>query len=105
MNLLPYALTLAAEADLREIARYTLRQWGARQQQRYAELLEACFQDIASGRASSKTFSERYPEVRVTRCQEHYVFSLFPEGKTTLIIAVLHGRMDILSRLEARLSP
>jgi toxin ParE1/3/4 len=29
--MLPYELTLAAEADLREIARYTLRQWGERQ--------------------------------------------------------------------------
>ena len=59
-----YDLTPAAEADLREIARYTLRRWGARQQ-RYARQLAACFRRIAEGRARSKTFSERYPQVRV----------------------------------------
>jgi hypothetical protein len=48
-----YELTPAAEADLREIARYTLRQWGVRQQRRYARQLEACFQGIADGSLSS----------------------------------------------------
>jgi plasmid stabilization system protein ParE len=38
--MLPYELTPAAEADVRDIARYTLRQWGVRQQRRYARLLE-----------------------------------------------------------------
>ena len=38
-----YNLTPAATADLREIAGYTLRQWGDQQQRRYARLLEACF--------------------------------------------------------------
>lgn len=39
----PYDLTPAAAADLRDIARHTLRQWGARQQRRYARQLEACW--------------------------------------------------------------
>jgi plasmid stabilization system protein ParE len=41
--MIPYDLTPAAEADLREIARYTRRQWGAAQSRRYAQLLAACF--------------------------------------------------------------
>ena len=99
-----YELTPAAEADLREIARYTLRQWGTRQQQRYANLLAECFRRIAKGRVRPRTFSEQYPQVRVTRCQEHYVFYLHPEGQNPLIVAVLHGRMDLLARLGERLS-
>ena len=102
--MVPYELTPAAEADLREIARYTLRQWGARQAQRYGRLLEAGFRKIAEDRAVSKTFSERYPQVRVTRCEHHYVFSLHPDGQKPRILAVLHEHMDLLARLGDRLS-
>ena len=88
--MVPYELTPAAEADLREIARYTLRQWGVRQQRRYARQLEACFRGIADGSLRSRDFSAQYPQVRVTRCQHHYVFSLRPAGQKPRIFAVLH---------------
>jgi plasmid stabilization system protein ParE len=104
LSTLPYELTPAAEADLREIARYTLRQWGVRQQRRYARLLEACFRGIAEGSARSRNFSERYPQVRVTQCQHHYVFYLHPEGEKPRIIALLHERMDLVTRIGERLS-
>ena len=45
--MVPYELTPDAERDLREIARYTLRQWGVRQQRRYASVLEAGFRALA----------------------------------------------------------
>ena len=102
--MLPYELTPAAEADLQEIARYTLHQWGVRQARRYARLLEAGFRKIAEGCAVSKTFSERYPQVRVTRCEHHYVFYLHPDGQKPRILAVLHENMDLLVRLGDRLS-
>jgi hypothetical protein len=47
---LHYELTPDAERDLREIARYTLRQWGVRQRRRYASALEAGFRAIAQRR-------------------------------------------------------
>jgi toxin ParE1/3/4 len=100
----PYDLTRAAEADLRDIAHYTLRQWGKLQQQRYAGLLEACFQGIAHNTVISRTFSERYPRVRFTRCEQHYVFYILPEGQKPRILAVLHERMDFLARLADRLA-
>jgi plasmid stabilization system protein ParE len=99
-----YELTPEAEADLEEIAEYTLREWGAEQQIHYGGLLEAGFRRIASDAATSRQFSEYYPQVRVTRCQHHYVFYL--QGEETPvphIIAVLHERMDIVSRLRDRL--
>ena len=101
--MLPYELTPAAEADLREIARYTLRQWGERQAQHYASLLEACFQDVARNSVLSRTFSERYPQVRVTRCEHHYIFYLSPEGMRPRIIGVLHENMDMVARIRSRL--
>ena len=100
-----YELTPDAEADLEAIAAYTLRQWGSEQQARYGEFLEAGFARIADGTAISRRFSEQYPHVQVTRCEHHYIFYLRPEQtEKPRIIAVLHERMDLVSRIRLRLS-
>ena len=100
-----YDLTPAAAADLRSIARYTFREWGPRQQRRYARQLEACCRAIGEGAAVSRTCSDRYPQVRVMHCRHHYIFHMCPSGRRPLIIAVLHERMDLVARLERRLVP
>jgi toxin ParE1/3/4 len=99
-----YELTPAARQDIRGIWNYTAEQWGERQADRYTGQLETCFRRLAGRRIRPKTFSERYPQVLVIRCQEHYVFYLRPAGQKPRIIAVLHGRMDLLARLGERLS-
>ena len=101
----PYDLTPAAAADLRSIARHTLRQWGARQQRRYAGQLEACCHAIGDRTAVSRSFSDRNPHVQVVHCRHHYIFYLRPSGRTPLVIAVLHERMDLPARLKGRLDP
>lgn len=100
-----YDLIPEAEADLRSILRYTIEQWGVEQAQHYADLLEAGFHKIATKKAASRTFSEVYPQVRVTKCEHHYIFYLpqQPTSSRPLIIAVLHERMDLVSRLKSRL--
>jgi len=39
----PYHLTLQAEEDIKNIARYTLNKWGKKQSMRYASMLESHF--------------------------------------------------------------
>lgn len=101
--MLLYELTAPAQADLEEIARYTLTTWGEKQSLHYAELLESHFCEIAAGTAYSRPFSERYPQVLVSRCEHHYIFHIHRNGKPPCIIAVLHERMDMLRRLKNRL--
>lgn len=103
--MLPYELTPDAERDLREIARYTLRQWGARQQRRYASLLEAGFRALAQRRIVPRPFFPAYPDVFVSHCEHHYIFYLHPEGQKPRIFAVFHENMDLLARLAERLAP
>jgi plasmid stabilization system protein ParE len=99
----PYLLTPSAEDDLKDIARYTLKQWGKKQSLQYAGMLERRFLEIADRSSFSRSFSERYPQIQVTRCEHHYIFYIHPEGKRPCIIAVLHERMDKLAKLENRL--
>lgn len=96
-----YQLTLAAENDLREIAQYTIREWGEQQAVQYASAISQTLQSIGSGQSVSRHFSERYPQLRVTRCEHHFIFYL--DQKVPCIIAVLHKRMDMLTRLMDRL--
>ena len=99
----PYELTPSAEIDLKEIARYTLKQWGKQQSLHYASLLEARFLEIANKTAFSRQFSEQYPQILVTRCEHHYIFYILSEGKRPCIIAVLHERMEMIAKLKRRL--
>ena len=101
--MLPYDITPAAASDLRGIARHTLKQWGPRQQQRYARQLETCCHAIGNRTAITRTFSGRYPSVHVMRCRHHYIFHISPTGRNPLIIAFLHERMDLTAHLEKRL--
>ncbi len=97
-----YQLTEDADADLEEIIRYTLSQWGVKQARLYTDKLHRCFEKIAGEKSASRPFSEKYPQARVTRCEHHYVFYLQLEGKPPRIFAVLHERMDLLARLKGR---
>lgn len=98
-----YELTPSAQADLKEIARYTLNEWGKKQSLHYAELLDAGFRKIAAKSAYSRNFSERFPQIRISRCEHHYIFYVHPDNKPPRIIAVLHERMDMLAQLKNRL--
>lgn len=102
--MIPYELTPDAAADLREIARYTRRQWGETQSRHYARLLAACFEKIAAGEAVTRSLSDLFSELLVARLEHHFIFYLHPEGQKPVIIAVLHERMDLIARLRDRLS-
>lgn len=98
-----YILTQLAAGDLKDIARYTLNEWGKKQSLRYASLLEKRFQEIAAGAAISRSFSSLYPQIQVTPCEHHYIFYVHDDGERPCILAVLHERMDLVSRLQDRL--
>ncbi len=75
---------------------------GARQQRRYASLLEARSRALAQRRIVPRPFSPAYPDVFVSHCEHHYIFYLHPEGQKLRIFAVFHEYMDILARLAAK---
>ncbi len=102
MTMVSYDLTPEAEEDLKNIIRYTIEQWGLEQAQRYVYLLESGFQKIADETAISRTFSQKYPDVYVTKCEHHFIFYLRRSSRP-LIIAILHERMDLVNRLKGRL--
>ncbi|CUX05445.1 Toxin ParE (fragment) [Agrobacterium fabacearum TT111] len=65
--------------------------------------LERGIATLAESRGSFKDMSALYSELRMARCQHHYVFCLPREDAPALIVAIFHERMDLMKRLVDRL--
>ncbi|MTE02085.1 type II toxin-antitoxin system RelE/ParE family toxin [Paracoccus sp. YIM 132242] len=99
-----YILTDDAAHDLRGVIRYTRKTWGAAQARQYAETLEKGIIRLAGNPLHFRDMSELYPMLRMARCEHHYVFCLPQEDAPVLIVAILHERMDLMTRLADRLN-
>lgn len=98
-----YLLTKSAEADLREVVRYTLKEWGEAQCSRYVAALEKQVEAVATGNGVFKVMDELLPTLRVALCGKHYIFCLPQAQAPAIILAILHERMDVVARLKKRL--
>jgi len=98
-----YVYTRQAEAELREIVRYTTRQWGVAQARVYARQIDAVAAALAAGQGVFKDWGDLLPGLRVQAAGSHYVFCVHRPGQTALILAILHQRMDLMARLKDRL--
>ena len=99
-----YILTDAAETDLRDIIRYTSKQWGAEQARRYVAKLEQGIARLAARQGAFKEMNALYPALRMAHCEHHYVFCLPREHTPALIVAIFHERMGLMARLANRLN-
>lgn len=99
----PYILTRSAAADLREVVRYTLQNWGRSQCQTYITQIEEAAVELALGQGVYRTRDDLLPGLRVRRAGHHYLFCLPQNEQPALILAILHERMDMIARLQERL--
>ena len=97
-----YTLSRLAERDLLEIWEYTANTWSEAQADSYLAKLDECCMKIAAGSKAAQRPIPGLDDVRVARCQRHYIF--FLAEKPPLVIAILHEKMDCIARLRSRLS-
>lgn len=98
-----YVLSKEAEKDLREIAQYTLKKWGALAFQKYKVGLSNKFNDIGNNLVVERRFSKTFPQLRVTKYRFHYIFYLTEALDKPIIIGVIHEQRHIVNRLKNRL--
>lgn len=99
----PYILTRSAAADLRSIVQYTHEHWGVTQCRAYVTQIETAATEVALGKGRYRKLDELLPGLRVRQVGRHYLFCLTRNGDPALILAILHERMDIVTRLKERL--
>ena len=93
----PWRLTRAAEASLRDIARWTRETFGPRQAEAYAEDLIAVCRAIAASTAQSRDcrrlIDPDLPEdLRFARCGQHFV-GFLEEPDQVIIVEFLHAQV------------
>ena len=98
-----FKLTPEARKDLKNIAKYTVKQWGKEQALVYKGKLKACFNEIAQANVLKRKFAPELPGLFVKRCDKHFVFYLKKEKEPAIILNILHGRMDLIQRMSKRL--
>jgi plasmid stabilization system protein ParE len=98
----PYEISTAAEADWRNIMRYTLNNFGQRQVRKYTKGLLKCLDDMTDGIAPYKEIEVADHRILIKHCKKHYIFAL-KQQKRLLVIAILHEQMDLMQRLKDRL--
>jgi len=93
-----FKLTLAAERDLKDIARYTQRKWGQKKRNQYLSSLDSRFAWLAEDPQFGKPRDEikagyrSYPEGR------HVIF--YRNAKENIeILGILHQNMDFKQHL------
>ncbi len=98
-----YELSIAAQDDLKSIARYTVEKWGLKQAKRYEAWLVKGFRKISKGHLPPRAFLSHRPDLLFTRCEHHYIFYVLRKEQPPLILAVFHENMDLMQRLKNRL--
>jgi toxin ParE1/3/4 len=88
-----FRLSPAAERHLEGIWKYTRRQWGLEQAERYTDLLTAAFQVLAASPKSAPACDHIRQGYRRRNVERHMInFRITAYG--IAIIRVLHERMD-----------
>ncbi|CAG0909162.1 unnamed protein product [Cyprideis torosa] len=110
MNLLETRISNAREYgvsdktnDIGDIAAYTLERWGYKQARIYVEKIETGIAKLASKELPYKQLSQFTPPVLIKHCEHHYIFAQ-KEEDYLLVIAILHERMDFISKIADRLN-
>ncbi len=96
-----FKLTVAADADLRKIAEYTLNQWGESQRNTYiAELFDA-FTSLAESPSIATNADNIRKGYRKFPQGSHVVFFRLSDSSHIEIIRILHKRMDVENHFPA----
>ena len=93
-----YRLSLTAEQDIGNIARYTIEQFGIEQARTYRDSMIACFQSLAETPGIGRKADRIREGYRRFDHRSHVVFYK-SDGRDILIIRVLHKRMTAPSHL------
>jgi toxin ParE1/3/4 len=88
-----------AKADLKEIAKFTQDRWGHEQRNLYLQMLDVSFHQLAVNQLKGKDCSDIRIGYRKLNSGSHVIFYRQPLADTIEIVRILHGHMDIETRL------
>jgi len=94
-----FTLTNMAKADLKEIANFTQNRWGREQRNLYLQMLDVSFQQLAANPLKGIDCSDIRLGYRKLNAGSHVIFYRQTLPDMIEIVRILHGHMDIETRL------
>lgn len=95
-----FTLTHKAVEDLGDIWNYTFDHWSEQQADKYyQQLLDAC-QEVANNPQIGKNYDGIHSHLNGVRIGKHVVFFRVLTEQVVEISRILHGRMDLKSRMD-----
>ncbi len=94
-----FSLTNKAVADLLEIGRYTEKNWGLKQRNKYLSMIDETFLSLAENPFQGQDCSDLRKDYRKKNVGSHVIFYRQINDKETQIVRILHGYMDFSSHL------
>lgn len=88
-----FKVSRAAQNDLKDIGRYTLKNWGRAQRDQYLRSLDQCFQTLADSPRLGRDVGDLRQGYYRYDHQSHIVFYVIIDTGIR-IVRVLHSRMD-----------
>lgn len=94
-----YHLTNKAVEDLTDIWNYTYEEWSEKQAEKYYFLLLDSCQELADNPQLGKKYDIVTTDLLGYKSNKHIIFYLIISDDEIEIIRILHGRMDLKSKL------
>jgi toxin ParE1/3/4 len=94
-----FSFTNKALTDLEEIWDYTVENWSENQAEKYYYLIMASCKDLANTPQLGKSYAVVSPNILGYKCGEHIIFYQEIEKNKIEIARVLHGMMDLKSKI------
>ena len=96
--MLPYKISNKAVEDLKDIGRYSQKQWGVVQRNRYLKEIHDCFSQLAENPHIGANCDYIVDGYRKFPQGNHIIFYRLVHGSLVEIIRILHKSMDIDSK-------
>ncbi len=92
-------LRTEAQIDIRSILRYTSRQWGAAQRQRYRRRLDEGLMSLTRHPEIGQERNDIHPGIRTFQVERHLIY--YSVTETELVVSrVLHVNQDSSGKIE-----
>ncbi|MFN8238973.1 MAG: type II toxin-antitoxin system RelE/ParE family toxin [Chitinophagales bacterium] len=95
-----FHLSKKAVDDLTEIWEYTYDEWSEKQADNYYHFLLKICQELAENPTSGKRYTEIGIDILGYLANKHIIFYQITSKNEITIIRILHGSMDLKSRME-----
>lgn len=95
----PLAISAAAREDLRAIAAYTRREWGAAQSERYLGRIRSRMSQLRTREDFGVMRPDLGRNLRSLSCEQHVIFYKL-SSEAIEIVRILHQRMDVHRHLD-----